>query len=310
MNKIMKAASASLVILFSGAAAADDWSPSRNVEWVNTSSAGGGTSIFTQSAIEVMRTNNLVDRNVIVNYKTDGGGAIGRREVANDRRSRGHMLLTLNYGDLEPYVNIEGGDISNFTPLAVLAFDSQVLLARADTDYKDIDKLLAAMEAKQRIMIGGSKSDDEAIYNDLKNVVGGNVEYIRSSSTSEALTLLLGGHVDIAIAKPAASLDLVASGELIPLVSFGEKRFDKPFDTPTMKEKGYDISYNIWRGVVGPKNMSDEAAKYWSNVLVKVAESNEWRDNYIRKFMLQPVAMDHQQALDYMKSQQQVMVQK
>ena len=308
MNNIMKAASASLLVLLSGAAAASDWSPSRNVEWVNTSSAGGGTSIFTQSAIEVMRTNGLVDRNVIVNYKTDGGGAIGRREVANDRRSRGHMLLTLNYGDLEPYVNIEGGDIGNFTPLAVMAFDSQVLLARADTKYKDIDTLLVAMDAKERIMVGGSKSDDEAIYQDLKNIVGGNLEYIRSSSTSEALTLLLGGHVDIAIAKPAASLDLVASGELIPLVSFGEARFDEPFDTPTMKEKGYDISYNIWRGVVGPKNMTDDAAKYWSDILVKVAKSDEWRNNYIRKFMLQPVAMDHQEALEYMKAQQQMMV--
>ncbi|UJF18479.1 tripartite tricarboxylate transporter substrate binding protein [Vibrio sp. SS-MA-C1-2] len=281
---------------------ANDWEPSKNIEWVNTSSAGGGTSIFTQSALEIIKNKGLVDENIIVNYKTDGGGAIGRRDVAM-KRSKGHVLLTFNYGDLKPYIEVEGGQIENFTPLAVLASDSQVILTRSDSGYKNIDQLLSAMKTDERIMVGGSKSDDEAIYTDLKNKVGGNVEYIRSNSTAEALTLLLGGHVDIAIAKPAASLDLVTSGELVPLVSTGEVRFTEPFDTPTLKEKGYDISYNIWRGVVGPKNMPKEAAEYWSEVLVQVANSPEWKENYISKFMLQPVNMDMQQAYTFMYEQ-------
>jgi len=57
------------------------WSLDKNVEWVVTSSAGGGSSIFTQNIVEIIKSEGLVDQNIIINYKTDGGGAIGRRAV-------------------------------------------------------------------------------------------------------------------------------------------------------------------------------------------------------------------------------------
>jgi putative tricarboxylic transport membrane protein len=276
------------------------WSPTKGVEWVVTSSAGGGSSIFTQTIVDIITKNGFVDKNIIINYKTDGGGAVGRREISM-KKNESHTLLTFNSGDLQPMVQREGGDLDGVTPLAVMALDGQILLVNFDSPYKSMNEVIAALKGGKRLIIGGSKSDDEAIYTAMKSKIGGDMEYLRSDSTGEALTQLLGGHVDLAIAKPAASFDLVSSGELHPLVAAGGSRFESPFDAPTFKELGYDIEFEIYRGIVGPADMPAEAVAYWTDVFAKVAATPEWKDNYINKFLLVPKYLPAAEAKVYMQ---------
>jgi putative tricarboxylic transport membrane protein len=261
------------------------WSLDKNVEWVVTSSAGGGSSIFTQNIVEIIKSEGLAGEDIIINYKTDGGGAIGRRAVGV-AKTNGHTLLTFNSGDLKPMVTQEGGDLDNVTPLAVMALDGQIILVHKDYKYQTIEEIIGALDAGERLLMGGSKADDEAIYNAMLSEIGGDMEYIRSDSTGEALTQLLGGHVDLAIAKPAASFDLVSSGELVCVATASASRFTGAFNAPTFAELGYDIEFQIYRGVVGPKDMPAEAVAFWSDVLLKVSETAAWNENYINKFLL------------------------
>ena len=276
------------------------WEPSKNVEWVVTSSAGGGSSIFTQTIVEIIETEGLVGQDIIINYKTDGGGAVGRRQVSR-MTNEAHTLLTFNSGDLQPFSTIEGGDLDQVTPLAVMAIDGQIILAKAGTDYRSIEDVIAAVDSGTRLIMGGSKADDEAIYTAFKAETGADREYLRSDSTGEALTQLLGGHVDIAVAKPAASFNLVASGELIPLAAATAAPFDAPFDAPTLKSLGYDIEFTIWRGIAGPGDMPAEAAAFWADVFEKVSRTDSWKNDYIAKFLLNPNHMRNGEAKAFMQ---------
>ena len=276
------------------------WAPSKGVEWVVTSSAGGGSSIFTQNIVEIIKAEGLVDQNIVINYKTDGGGAVGRRQVAG-MKDEAHTVLTFNSGDLQPFSTIEGGDLDNVTPLAVMALDGQIILAKAGSEYQNADDVISALKAGTRLIMGGSKADDEAIFNAVKDQTGGDIEYLRSDSTGEALTQLLGGHVDVAVAKPAASFDLVSSGELVPLFAATGTRFGGPFDAPTLLELGYDIEFTIWRGIVGPADMPEAAVEFWTDVFKKVSETDAWMDNYISKFLLNPKHMGGEEAREFMQ---------
>ncbi|QEN08511.1 tripartite tricarboxylate transporter substrate binding protein [Oceanispirochaeta crateris] len=280
--------------------ASGPWTPTKGVEWVVTSSAGGGSSIFTQNIVEIMKSEGIVDKNIIINYKTDGGGAVGRRSVSM-MKNESHTLLTFNSGDLQPFVQAEKGDLDGFTPLAIMALDGQILLVNYDSPYQNMEEIIAALKDGKRLIIGGSKSDDEAIYNAMVSKIGGDMEYLRSDSTGEALTQLLGGHIDMAIAKPAASFDLVSSGELRPMVTASSSRFSGPFDAPTFVELGYDIEFQIFRGVVGPADMPEEAVAYWSDALSKVAKTEAWKTNYIDKFLLVGNHLPADQAKNYMQ---------
>ena len=60
----------------------------------------------------------------------------------------------------------------------------------------------------------------------------------------------------------------------------------------------------MWRGVVGPANMSDAAADFWSDVLGQVAESEQWVNNYLTPNMLISNYMDRETATEYMQQYQ------
>ena len=278
----------------------DSWAPSRNVAWFVTSSPGGGSSIFTQTIVEIINQEGLVDQNILINYQTDGGGAVGRRKVSGEN-SRGHTLLTFNNGDLQPLVQVENGDLDMFTPLAVMATDGQILLVRADSPFQTAADFSNALQSGQRVIMGGSKGDDINLSNRIRAEIGGDLEYLISDSTGEALTLALGGSIDIVIAKPAASFDLVTAGELRPLIAATRDRFRGQFDAPTFTELGYDIELTVYRGIVGPQSMPAEAVAYWSQVFARVAQTDRWRDDYLGRFLLNENFLPADQAAVYMQ---------
>ena len=58
--------------------------PSKNIEWYVTSSPGGGSDIFTRTLMDIMVGEKLVnDKNIVIQYKTDGAGEVGRLLVSN-----------------------------------------------------------------------------------------------------------------------------------------------------------------------------------------------------------------------------------
>ncbi len=277
------------------------FTPSRSIEWVVTSSAGGGSSIYTQQIVDIIKKEGLVDETITINYQTDGGGAIGRRRVSGEKLT-GHTLLTFNAGDLQPFVQAEGGDLDDLTPIAVMALDGQLLLTRSDSPYQSIEDVIAALDGGERFVLGGSKSDDEAVFDAFVKEVGGNLDYLRSDSTGEALTQILGGHIDLVISKPAAAFDYVTSGELVPVVACGAKRFGAPFDeAPTFKELGYNIEFQIFRGLVGPKDMTDEEADYWNGIMGKVAATDTWKNDYLNKFLLIDSYLPREESIEFMQ---------
>ncbi len=51
------------------------FTPTKNINWTVTSSAGGGSDIFTRMIADVMKNEDLVNgQTVVVTNKTDGAG--------------------------------------------------------------------------------------------------------------------------------------------------------------------------------------------------------------------------------------------
>lgn len=293
---------ASAFVFASGEAemADGEWSPNRTVEWYCTSSPGGGSSIFTQTIIEIIKEEGLVDEDMIINYKTDGGGAVGRREVSG-KNTNGHTLLTFNNGDLQPLVQLEDGDLDMFTPLAVMATDGQILLVPADSPYETAEDFIAAIDAGERIIINGSKGDDINLFERIEEEVGGDLEYLINDSTGDALTQILGGNADAVIAKPAASYELVTAGELRPLIAATRDGFGEPFEAPTFGDLGYDIELTVYRGIVGPQDMPQEAVDFWSDVFGQVVQTEAWQEGYLNRFLLTDNYLPADESAEYMQ---------
>lgn len=292
---------------------AGSFTPEGTVTWVCTSSAGGGSDIFSRQITEILGPNGLglVDATMVVDNRTDGAGEIGRNYVATMREGDADVtLLTFNSGDLMPMCDNTDNRVENFTPLAVMAVDKQLMFKGEHTPYDTFADVIAAVEGGTAVTVGGSKGDDIATYEALLAELGfteDQMPYITYDSTSDAITALLGGHVDIVISKPAASSQYVEADRIQPILALANERYTGNLaDAPTLSEVGdyENVEVPVWRGVVGPANMSDAAADFWSDVLGQVAESEQWVNNYLTPNMLISNYMDRETATEYMQQYQ------
>lgn len=294
------------------------YTPSGTITWVCTSSAGGGSDIFSRKIAEIMTNEDLVNgQTIVVDNQTDGAGEVGRNTVATKTGSDAdNTLLTFNSGDLMPMVTNTKNRSSNFRILAIMAVDKQLLFScpasDSKTDYAkdggDQSDFAAAIEAAQNgtfVVIGGSKGDDVETYNKLLAEIGLTEEqmgYITYDSTSDAITAALGGNVDFVISKPAAASQYVESGDLTAVLALATERYTGNLaDAPTLSEIGdyENVEVPVWRGVAAPAAMSDAAVTYWSDALGKVAETDAWHTEYLEKNQLIDDYKDTTAATEY-----------
>ncbi|WP_242860840.1 Bug family tripartite tricarboxylate transporter substrate binding protein [Defluviitalea phaphyphila] len=282
------------------------YEPSSTISWIVTSSPGGGSDIFTRMISDIMTTENIVEGTIVVTNKTDGGGEIGRNEVAHlTGEKANNTLLTFNSGDLMPMVQNTQNRSSNFRILAIMAVDKQLIFKSEHTKYNDFKEAIEAAKNGESVVIGGSKGDDIATYEAMIEEIGvsqDNMKYITYDSTGDAITAALGGHVEFVISKPAAASEYVEAGLLIPVLALANERYTGNLaDAPTLSEIGdyENVEIPVWRGVAAPAAMSDEAVAFWSEALGKVAETEQWKNDYIEKNKLIPDYKDTVEATEY-----------
>jgi putative tricarboxylic transport membrane protein len=292
--------------------------PEKNITWICTSSAGGGSDIFSRKISDIMKNDNLVNgQTIVVSNETDGSGEVGRNKVATMKAGDAdYTLLTFNSGDLMPMVTNTKNRSSNFRILAIMAVDKQLLFScpasESKTDYAkaggDQTDFAAAIEAAKNgtfVVIGGSKGDDITTYNKMLEEVGlteDQMGYITYDSTSDAITAALGGNVDFVISKPAAASQYVESGDLTAVLALANERYAGNLaDAPTLSEIGdyENVEVPVWRGVAAPAAMSDAAVAFWSDALGKVSASDAWHTEYLEKNQLIDEYKDTVAATEY-----------
>jgi len=273
--------------------------PQQNIEWYCTSSPGGGSDIFTRTIIDIINEEGLANgQNIVMQYKTDGAGEVGRNIVSNIKGDKAnYTLLTFNSGDLMPMCKNTNLRFEDFQPIAHMAVDKHLIFIGENSRFSSFEDVIEALKNGEQIVLGGSKGDDIACYNALLKELG--VEstqfaYIAHDGSGAAITAMLGNHIDLLISKPASASQYVEAKRLTPILALSTSRFPGNLGVaPTLSELGYnDVESPNWRSVIGPKNMSPEAVQFWSDVLGKVSESDKWNDEYIELKKLVPDYMD------------------
>lgn len=261
-----------------------------NVDFYVSSSSGGGSDIITRTLTDIASRNNFVDAPFIVYNQPDGNGQISRRTVSTARNADS-TLLCFSSGDLTAMIQNGGLTLDDFRPLVILAADKHLLFVNTNGGkYQSFQDVLDAVANGAKINVGGTMSDERVVYNMLVEELGASdsFTYITYGSGSETIAALLGNHIDIAVTKPATANQYVLSGDISPILALSTTRFSAPFDSaPTLSEFGYEnVEYPMWRGVLGAKNMSDEAVAYWADVFKKISETEDWQKNYLERNLL------------------------
>ena len=115
----------------------------------------------------------------------------------------------------------------------------------------------------------------------LAKAVGSNVRRLKVipfNGSTEGITALLGGHLDVAATPAGSILTHLQTGRARVLAAASEQRLGGAFaSVPTWKELGFAVVATNWRSVVGPKGLNEEQARYWDEVFAKLAHLPAWK---------------------------------
>ena len=310
--KLLAACCAIILLVMGAAPDASAWAPSKPVEFVVQAGPGGGSDVLARTIASIVEAEKLCPVPIVVVNKPGGGSVVGTAYVAQ-QKGNPHVIATYHSGNLVAPISagVELAQAKNLTMLAVLAVDEQLLVVRSDSPYKTAkDVVAAAKKAARPFNVGGTApAQDDEICNCLfERAAGIKLRYISFNSGGEAITALLGGHVDMIWANPNEFAPQAEAKQVRPLAVAREERIPYMKEVPTFKEQGYNVTWKMFRGIVAPPRISADAIAFYETMFKKMSDSARWKEGYIDKYMLTPLWMGHQQAVKFVAEQEQLAV--
>lgn len=271
---------------------AQSWSPTKNVEIVVGSAPGGSNDRTGRSVEKLLNELKLVPTSVTVNNKPGGGGNI-MFAYMSAHAGDAHYLMVGTTAMLSNHI-VGSSKLSHtdFTPIASLFNDYVVFAVNADSPIKTGKDLVDRLKSNPRsISVGFATSlgsHNHIAAGLLMKAAGGNARELKSvafKGSAEAVTALLGGHLELVTTAGGNVAAHVQAGKLRVVAVSADKRLSGVFaNVPTWKEQGVNLVYGGWRSIMGPKGLTAAQVAFWEGALRKAAQSNEWKTELQRNY--------------------------
>jgi putative tricarboxylic transport membrane protein len=262
--------------------------PEKNITIVAPSGAGGGWDLTARSIAKTMNDTKLIDKSIIVENKPGGGGAVYMAEFATKEADNDYVLMVKSPPILINNNKAEGNSPYGYKdtkPLAQLTRDYGAIVVQADSEFKSLKDVLDAIKAdptKVTLAGGSAPGSMDHLVGILPAFKYGidpkSVKYVSYDGGGEAVAALLGNNADVIATDASTIAEYVKSGDVRVLAVSSADRLEGVLsDVPTFKEEGIDAEFTIWRGLFGPKDMSDDAYDFWTKKLDELVETDEWK---------------------------------
>jgi putative tricarboxylic transport membrane protein len=271
--------------LVSVGAAAQAWSPQKNVEIVAASVPGGSNDKTARTLEHILSSGKFVSSTITVVNKPGGGASIAHAYVAQ-RAGDPHYLLIGSSGIFTNHlIGVSTLTLADLTPIAELVQDYVLFGVNTNSPLKTARDLADRMKKDPRSLtigfanaFGSTRHIAAGLF---MKALGGNprdLKVVVFKGSAEAITAALGGHIDVVVIGAGNAVVHVAGGRMRVLGVGSPHRLPGILaSAPTLKEQGIDLVNGSWRGIFGPKGLTPAQVAYWENALRKVTESAEWK---------------------------------
>lgn len=279
-------ASAMLAVGSSGLMA---FEPEGKVECIAPADPGGGWDFTCRSVGDVMETLDLVPRSVQTTNMAGAGGGVAYAHTVSKREGDDQTLVAASTATTTRLAQEQfpgmSADMVNW--VGALGADYGVIAVADDSPYDDLPDLMDALRKDPRNVkfAGGSAKGG---WDHLKVLIAAkaadveklpSIPYLSYNNGGEAMTQVVGGHVDAFTGDISEARGFMESGDLRILAVLSEDRLPGEFsDIPTAREQGIDALGPNWRGFYMPAGISDDAREYWVDAMDTIYESDKWKD--------------------------------
>ena len=292
------------------AVAAADWKPEKNVEIVTMSGPGGANDIIARVMQRIMQQGKLVEAPIAVVSKVGAGGVLGWTYLNQHPGDGGYISVSPINLVLEHILGTSPITYTDVTPIAQLFNEYVAYAVRAESPLKTgrdlVERLKndpGAVSFAVAASLGGANHIATVLAMKAAGVDFRKLKFVVFTSGVQGQTAVMGGHVDVAVVPVSGAVPQVAAGKLRVLAVTSSRRLGGVFSAvPTWKEQGVDTVFSSWRGVIGPKGMSQAQIAYWEGVIAKVVQTDEWKQNIENNFW-ESNFMNSAETRKYLKAQ-------
>lgn len=253
-----------------------EWKPSQVVSVTVAANAGGDTDIIAR--IFAQYAKKFSDANFIVVNTVGGAGSVAFNQVLSSAPD-GHTFLVA-------HCNINIANLAGVTDFNYKAFTlgptfaknpAQQLYVNADR-YKNLSEFLAAAKAKPGEVTASTEVGAYSYYNlqAFAKAAGITLDLVDVGTTSEKLSAMLAGMVDVMPSVYSVTKDYVEAGQFVMLGVPTEERYDLLKNYPTFKEQGIDFVFpDLDYSFYFPPNTPAEVIAWYEDLVEKIVNDPE-----------------------------------
>jgi tripartite-type tricarboxylate transporter receptor subunit TctC len=231
--------------------------PTKPISLIIPFGAGGASDIISRGI--TANATKYLGQPVVINIKPGGGGAIGTDSVARANPD-GYTLLFghTNCNTILPVMERRSKGPDDLAAVCRINSAGGIFVAQPDAPFKTFKEMIAwAKEHPGELTFGtvGTWSVTDFLWKQVEYKYGIKTRSVTYPGGGEALTAILGGHIQVIAVAPQQSLKHIQAGKLHPLAVVEAKRLQELPNVPLATEEGFDTTIGIiWQGVLAPLN--------------------------------------------------------
>ena len=262
-----------------------EW-PRRDLKIMAPADPGGGWDTTAREMAKVIEDGKLIPKNVEVYNVSGAGGIIGLAQLAAKRKGEANQMMVMGLvmlGAIE--TNQAPLDISDTTPIAALTSEPEAIVVSADSDIRDLKDLVDRMKrtrARSRSPAARRAARTRSC-SACSPRRAGSTRRRRSTSPTRAAARRTrrssrARSRPASRARPSSRTRSKAGKMRVLAVSTAEPVQVGGKEAPTIRDAGFDVVVENWRGVVAPPDILPPSATRWSTRCERVHDTPEWKE--------------------------------
>ena len=249
----------------------------------------GSTSDIAARAV-AQKIQGPLGQPVIVENRPGANGALGMQAVAKARPDGYTLVVGSISSTAVPATILKAPSFSllkDFTPVAVIAGTTLLLLAPKDSPIDSVPALIAAAKkAPGTLSYGNSAGLYQLAMESLKTQAGIDIIAVPYKGPTEAATDLLGGRLTVQPDSLGSATRLIQGGRTKALAVLSGSRTKVLPQVPTMQELGFkDFDFNGWISILAPAGTPDAIVDRLYAEIAKAVASDDVRQIYANTAM-------------------------
>ena len=265
-------------------AAAQQWKPTRNIELIVASGAGGAADRQGRVVQKYLQAFPGIPSVTVVN-RAGGGGNLAYTALTQ-HLGEGHVICTMATSLLTNQITgVTQIGYQDLTPLNILIREYVAVWVRNESAIASGKDLVAALKKNPAAVTfafaTARGNQNHIVIGMIARAAGVDPKALKTvvyASGGQGMTAALGGHVDVWVGTAGSAQIHQQNGTIRVLgISSAQRQEGRLSQMPTLREQGVDAVYYAWRGFAGSKGLSAAQTAFWDQAFARVVQGEEWK---------------------------------